>query len=547
MKKQKRMTSILLGLFLAAASLSGCGGGGEEAGAVSVGAGTEASGSAGGENTGGQTAENSKSIVYGMTGTWNSLMPFDASTTNSWMIQDLLYEPLGKYGDGEVAWRAAEGIDVENEGHTWVVHLSDKVKWHDGEPSDADDWVWTLETVTDPDFGIYKGLRPFNQIVGTDETGKRVEGEKFGVQKVDDYTFTIQWKQPTAIPSWMGSECAYFRAVPKHLLENIPVSELGGNEFWQHPVGNGCCIFVEEPVPGQELKLKANKDFHLGAPEFDDVTYLVVDQANASNAYLNGEIDVYNGDLEKDIREQMVGQNGIHEEMDTTVRRITLIEIDNSKFSTPVRKALDMLIDKEVMVQAVADGDGEPKGDPVLTYLDCYLPYEHKVDVEGAKKLLEEADFDFDQTIKLVCVPARENIAMIIQQNWAAAGVKSEIVVGEQTAILSMQRNGESDGYIGGWYEKTFPCAQATYFSPETGLEIHTSDYKYIDLANKIGFCDDEEELLELYHEWQNVLRDECPIIFLYSSPSYHLLSSKINGGVLSGIMDMPWLWDIRD
>ncbi|MGN0159138.1 MAG: ABC transporter substrate-binding protein [Brotaphodocola sp.] len=541
----KKVLSVLLAAAMTAGMMTGCGGSGETAATAAA---TEA---AAAESTTGtsQTAapENAKSIVYGMTGTWNSLMPFDAATTNSWMIQDVLYEPLGKYGDGEVAWRAANSIDVEDEGKTWVVHLNDKVKWHDGEPSDADDWVWTMETVTDPEFGIYKGLSRFNQIAGTDETGKRIDGEEFGVQKVDDYTFTIKWKAPSAIPAWMGGDCAYFRAVPKHLLEDIPVSELGSNEFWQHPVGNGCCIFVEEPVPGQELKLKANKDYYLGAPEFDDLTYLIVDASNAANAYLNGEMDVYNGDLEKDIREQLIGQNGLHMEKDTTVRRITLMEINNSKFSTPVRKALDTLIDKQVMVDAIADGDGEPKGDPTLTYLDCYLPYEHTVDVEGAKKMLEDAGFDFNQTIKMVCAPTRENIAMIIQQNWAAAGVKSEIVVGEQTSILAMQRDGESDCYIGGWYEKTYPCAQASYFSPETGTEIHTKDYKYINLANEIGFCEDEAKLTELYHEWQNVLREECPIIFLYSSPSYHLLSEKINGGVLSGIMDMPWLWDIND
>lgn len=113
---------------------------------------------AGTEENDAKDTNESKSIVFGMNGTWNSLMPFDAATTNSWIVQDLLYEPLGKYGDGKVVWRAANSIDVSEDGKTWTVHLNDQVKWQDGEPSTAEDWVWTMETVCDPDFGIYKGM-----------------------------------------------------------------------------------------------------------------------------------------------------------------------------------------------------------------------------------------------------------------------------------------------------------------------------------------------------------------------------------------------------
>lgn len=537
LQRMKKALCVLLSGLLLLGILSGCGSGQNEDPAANSTSPSVEEGSGSG----------SKDITYALnTTSWNTLLPWYAETTNSWMIQDVLYEPLCKGGDGELTWRAAESIEVLEDGYSWLVHLRKDVVWHDGEPCTAEDWVWSIQTVTNPDFGVFNGSTMFSSIEGTNEIGFVEAGQTLGMELVDDYTFSIQWKAPNSIDNFAGGLTFRFRAVPKHLLGDVPVAELSTNEFWQHPVGNGCCIFAEEPVIGQELRLKANKDFYLGTPEFDNVTYVVVDSTNMANAFLSGTIDVSNASLSKDIREELEGQNGIHSELDTCTRTIRMMCINNSKFDAKTRKALSMLIDKQMLVDAIAFGDGEPQGDNVLTYLDCYVPYEHVVDVEGAKALLEEANFDFDNTvIRLGFSSSAQNVAMIIQQNWAAAGVKSEIVTGEQTSLQSMQASGENDCYFCGWFEKYDPCAQANEFGPETGIYIHTDDSKYVDLADQIHFCADPQKKLELQKEWQLLLREECPILFLYSTPSYVTMSSKLEGGVLSGMMDMPWLWKL--
>lgn len=490
-------------------------------------------------------AEEEKSIVYGLNSTsWNTLIPWLATTTNSWMIQRCLYEPLIQGGETALTYCAAESIDVQEDGLYWEVHLNPDVTWHDGEPTTAEDWVWTLETMSNPELGPYTESSTLSNIAGTDELGFRVDGEEFGVSYIDDTTFSIRWKEPESIDNFAGNQALSLRAVPKHLLEDIPAAELTENEFWQHPVGNGPCIFDEEPVTGQEIRFRANKEYYLGTPQFDYVTYVVVDSTNAANAYLNGEIDFCTTSLTPEVLEQLDGQNGLHIERGNS-RSIAHMEINNSKFNARVRYAFSLLIDKQALVEAIAGGDGEVQGDNVLTYLDCYLPYEHTVDVETAVQILEEENYDFSQSVKIGVANGSENTAMIIQQCLAAGGVASEIINGEFTSILTMQADGDIDCCFTSWYEKYDPVSQASNFGPETGSYIHTTETKYIELANAIHFCEDEEEKTEMIHEWQELLRTECPIIFLYSKPIYFVLSSKITGGIQSGVMDMPWLWEL--
>ena len=492
------------------------------------------------------SAANGKSLVYALNKTsWNTLVPWYATTTNSWMIQRCLYEPLIQAGETELVYCAAESIDVQEDGSYWEVHLNPGVTWHDGTPSTAEDWVWTLETITNPEFGTFTESVQFSNIQGTNELGFLAEGETLGVELIDDYTFSIRWKTPISVEAFVDLSNTW-RAAPKHLLENIAVADLGTDEFWTHPVGNGPCIFESEPVTGQEIRFSANKDYYLGTPQWDYVTYVVVDSTNAANAYLNGEIDFCTATLSTEILEELDGQNGLHVERGNS-RTISMLSINNSKFNARVRYALSLLIDKQALVDAIAGGDGEPQGDNVLIYLDSYIPYEHVVDVETAKQILEEENFDFTQSIKLGVANGNENTGMIIQQGFQSAGVQCEIISGEFTSILTMQADGDTDCSLQSWYEKFDPVSQYTNFGPETGAYIHTTETKYIELADKIQFCTDEAEKTELIHEWQELLRTECPMIFLYSKPVYFVMSSKLVGGIQSGVMDMPWLWELAE
>lgn len=518
----KRIFAFTLSLSLLLGCLSGCGKENEPTPTASA----ADPGSV--EASAAPTGSGSKDIVIGQSSTWGSLMLL-SETDGAWMnVEDCLFETLVQVGT-EIYYRAAESIDVLEDGYKWTIHLNPNCKWTDGEPCTAEDWVWTLETLTDPDFGVYESTYYMAQMQGTSDTGLREEGQELGVEYVDEYTFNIYWKTPMAVVTFTGTSSYFYRAMPKHLLEDIPVSELGDHDFWNHPVGNGCCTFVDEPVKGEQIVLKANPDFYLGAPSFENLTFIVVSQANAANALLNGEIDNYYPSVTTEVRQQIDGQNGIHFEVDPACRQLTSIAINNERFNTNVRKAFDLLIDKDIIGQAMCGDDYEVAGDPLLSTQDYFMEYTHTRDVETAVAMLEAEGFDFENTvIKLGCSESRQNMAAIIQQMLAEGGVKCDILV--STTTFADQMSGELDACLVSNNTKFSPTAHSARFAPVTGTMTHTDDDTIKVLSDKIDFCQDEAEKLELIHELQQIYWDTCPWIFLYTTSNYIVHSARLSG-----------------
>lgn len=530
MKKWKKAVSALLAVTMVSALLTGCGGNNNS---------TENLAGNGSEGT--KSDASGKNVVLGMSSTWGTLMPWSATTSYSVLAVNLLYEPLFDAVD-QLEYRAASSIDLSEDGTVWTVHLNEDCTWSDGEPCTADDWVWTYETVTNPDFGVYGAISNMAFVEGTEDTGF-VEGGKLGIEKVDDYTFTIHWKDPHNLDS-MVVTLRSLRAIPKHLLEDIPVNEIGDNEFWSNPVGNGCCTLEAQTVAGQELILKARKDFYLGAPQFDTLTLRVVEEANAANTLAGGDIDMYYPALDAEINSQLEGQNGLHLETDMSLRQVYSLAINNEKYNNNVRKAFDMLIDKDVLCQAAGEGV-EPAGDILLSYMDYFQEYRHERNVEEAVKLLQQEKFDFDNTVLTIGVgEARQNIATIVQQNLADGGVKSEISVSEAATMFADQRDGKIDAMICGYSTNYNPTSLQQHFAPATQRYTHSDDPTIGDLSQKYDWCEDEREKAEIAHELQDAYRDILPWIFLYSTPQVFVEAENISG--YAGYMFLPWRWNVE-
>lgn len=543
MKKSKKLLSLLLSAAMVG-TLAGCGSAEPSDASADTGSSmaAESSSQAGSEAAAGTEKGD---IVFGLGSTWANLLPIDLGSTYAAIVVDMLFEPLTMNAntDGSM-YRAAESIDCTNDNKTLVFHLNQGCTWSDGVPCTAEDWVWTIETLTDPEFGTYMRTAALNVITGTDATGFVAEGETLGVRLVDDYTFELDFKDTTSVDLFaLGSLVSYLRAMPKHCFEDTPISEIGTSAFWSAPVSNGCCTFDSEPVPGQEIVLKARPDYYLGEPGFETVTFTVVDEANASNALMSGEIDTFYPTLSDEVLTQLDGYNGIYLSESTTSRALMMLYINNEKWNTNVRKAIDLLIDKQALVDAMTNGKGTPKGDPLFVGHEYSLDYDWAIDVEGAKALLDEVGFDYENTVlTLGTTEARQNMAMIIQQSCAAAGVKIDITLGESTAIFTAMRGGELDLCITGWVEKPHPASQMTNYVPMSNMSVRSEDDTVMNYMIDIVYSDDEAEKKRLYQEMQQYMRDTCQIIGLYSKPTLLPMSAHVSGiGDANAVQPYTW------
>ena len=138
---------------------------------------------------------------------------------------------------------------------TWVFHLRDGVRFHDGRPLTAEDVVWTIESLVDPTHG---GL--ITAKAGSFAAVDHAEAR-------DRLTVVVHLKHPDAGLLFNMSD-GLFGVVPKG----------AGGELGMHPIGTGPFRFVSA-VQDKEVLVERNSDYWAGAPKIEKIQFAVVPDA----------------------------------------------------------------------------------------------------------------------------------------------------------------------------------------------------------------------------------------------------------------------------
>src|SRR6267142_4756683 len=129
----------------------------------------------------------------------------------------------------------AKSWDVLDNGKTYIFHLVEGVKFHDGTDFDAAAAKWNFDRILDPE--VKSWVRPYYE-----------EIEK--VEAVDKYTLRIQMKEPSGgLPIALAG---YFQGVPMASPKSF---ETYDKDWVQHPTGTGPFIF-KEWSPGERVVLE---------------------------------------------------------------------------------------------------------------------------------------------------------------------------------------------------------------------------------------------------------------------------------------------------
>ena len=334
------MKRVLL-MLLCLALLSGCGGRGEEP------AGTR----------------REDSVIIAMGPTSEPEAGFDPAY--GWGAGEHVHEPLIQSTltvtntDLTIGYDLATDVQVSDDGLTWTVKIRDDVKFTDGEPLTASDVAFTYNTV--------KAASSVNDFTMLDRT-----------EAVDDTTVVFHMANPFSI--WPYT-MAVVGIVPEHAYD--PAA------YGQNPIGSGRYI-LKQWDKGQQVILEANPDYYGEAPEMKQVTILFMEEDAAFLAVQAGRVDLaYTSAAYSD---QSPAGYGL----------MACQSVDNRGFNLPViegtltgdvlvRRAINIGIDRQEMIDNVLDGYGTP------AYSVCgQMPWYHPAnqvdyDPAGAAALLEEA------------------------------------------------------------------------------------------------------------------------------------------------------------
>ncbi|MEM3987448.1 MAG: ABC transporter substrate-binding protein [Sulfolobales archaeon] len=443
--------------------------------------------------------------------------------TTSWeaMIIDNVYDTLVILTpDMKFAGRLAKSWELLPDGKTWVFHLFENARWHDGSPVTARDVEFTYNLLA----------RVGNK---TRWAGQAVLIEK--AEAVDDYTVKIYLKQPYAPFLLRIAERIYI--LPEHIWSNIEDVIGFKNE---NPVGSGPFVFVEH-VPQQYFKLKANLNYHLGRPLVDEVVLPIISDPDAMLlAFSKGEIDSVTWSIPYASidRVKAIPEARIHAVTEYGAR---FMYFNCQRYPTNVtlfRQAVHHLINITEVVEVIYLGYALPGSlgrlPPSLSpWANQNLPPKevlYPFSLDKAKQLLDRMglkDVDGDgwretpagEKLKLtiyspVYDPLRVRWADIIASNLRAVGINVEHQPLEWTTLVAKLDSGDFDMLVIGGIGDLDPDILYDLFHTNGGWNNGKCSFPDLDeLLEKQRFETDVSERIRLVWEIQVKLAEYVPLL----------------------------------
>ena len=356
---------------------------------------------------------------------------FDPTTVTAFSSYDftaLMYTGLLRWNaEMKVEPDLATGFITPDE-TTYIFRLRQGVQFHNGQPFSAEDVKYTFDRILDPataspNANLFSGIK--------------------AVTVVDAHTVKFELKAPSA------TFLSYLATNPNGCIVPKGVADLKTK-----PVGAGPFVF-DSYEPNQQCTLKANKDYYEEKqPYLDTVVFkFFKDQASLASALRSKAIDMtwfkdpkVSAQIVKTTRD-LVSAPG------KTSRTFPVwFSVKTKPFNdVRVRRALSLATDRKACLQTVLGGSGKVGTMVPESQVGGYdgvspMPY-YKHDVAGAKKLLAEAGYpngiDLGDYIVVAANALDVQCAQILQQQWAAAGIKVNLKPMETAPLLSMWLKGE--------------------------------------------------------------------------------------------------------
>src|SRR5215470_2996916 len=320
----------------------------------------------------------------------------------------------------------AKSWDVLDNGKTYVFHLVEGVKFHDGTDFDAAAAKWNFDRILDPE--VKSWVRPYYEEIDK-------------VEVVDKYTLRIRMKEPSgALLTALGG---YFQGIP---MISRKAFETYGKDWLRNLVGTGPYIF-KEWVPGKHVILEKNPNyFKKGLPYIDTLEFRIMkDPLTASTALRAGEIDFI---MRVSMQQVPLLEKSPSLKVVTGPEMAPTIGLLNMRVKpfddVRARRAVGGYgLNRAEIARVAFQGRAHPlvsvvpPGVPDAIDLNEMYPYKP----DEAKRLLHELGFDRKNPLKLTILTNNvdvnfADVAALIKEQMAKIGVEAKINVMDSTAYV---------------------------------------------------------------------------------------------------------------
>jgi peptide/nickel transport system substrate-binding protein len=412
-------------------------------------------------------------IVISSGGEPDVLLPPLMSTSTAHQVTELVYDHLADVGPSMNTFGDTDFQPALAKSWTWApdslsiqFNLDPAAKWHDGTPVRASDVVFT--------YNLYKDSATGSPTAATLVSIDSVTAPDSATAKV--------WFHARS-PTQFYDAASQVLILPAHALKDVRGATLRTSSLARTPIGTGRFRFVSWK-PGSSVEIVADTANYRGRPKPNRVIWSFSSDPNtAFTRLIGGEADL----LEQITAPQMP-QLEAHKELranlipglDYNFISFNLRDPANSARPHPLfgdrelRRAMTMLVDRKRIVQSVYDSLAAPAlGPTVRSYPTTdttvqQIPYSP----ETATRLLDSLGWRVTGRDSIrrrngkpleftLTVPGssknRVNMAVIVQNQLAQAGVTMNIDKLEFAAFIDRENKHAFDAIMGGWHVDPSP------------------------------------------------------------------------------------------
>jgi len=448
--------------------------------------------------------------------------PILATDSASSEIAGWIFNGLFKYNkDGKIVCDLAQSYKFIDK-TTLLVTLKKNILWHDGVKFDANDVVFTYDTINNPK--IYTPIT---------SSFKKIKSVKL----IDRYTLEIKYFQPyfKALEIWLTG------ILPKHILEKE--QNLMTSKFNTHPIGTGSYKLKEFKI-SQDIILQVNKQFFDKVPKIDTIRYKFLPDPTTSFYMLKLKQLDLGGltpiQLDRQLDNKFKADFNIYEKPSFGYTYLGF-NLKNKKFQNKkIREAISLAIDRKELADILFFGHAKVCTGPFLpdTFAFNSSIKAPKQNIQKAKKLLKSLGYDelhpFEfQIITNANNSIRVNAAQIIQYQLNKVGIKVSIRVMEWQAFLNtVVHPRKFEAIILGWGLSLMPDARSIWHSSSDKLGgfnlVGYHNQKVDTLIEKAETTIDTDSLSKIYQEIFYRIVDDIPYLFLYIPNSISVVNKDI-------------------
>lgn len=460
-------------------------------------------------------------------------------------LTNLIYDGLVKRGDDlSLEPDLAHRFEVSEDQKQYTFYLKDNILWHDNQKLTARDVVFTINLIKTPEY---------NSPLFYNFDGITVE-------QIDDLTVRFTLNEPYA----PFLDLLTLGILPEHIWNNVPPSHFRLAEFNIKPIGSGPYMFksLSKDKNGtiKAFTLEHFNQYHDGPAFIETLTFkFYPDFSTAVQALSQKHIEGISK-LPRSSRSEI--KEDKYQIKQLTLPQYTALFFNLSGDSVwkneNLRKVLAYSINKKELITDTLGINAIPVDHPIP---EGYIGYSndlpiYDLDISKAQELLEKEEYAFNSetnlwekdekpleiTITTVDQFDTVDVTYALQNAWQDFGIKVnvEIISAQEITQIVKQRSYQTLVY--GEILGSDPDPYAFWHSTQRvdpGLNLSVYANKQIDelleQGRQISF---NEERAQKYIEFQKILAEEVPAIFLYTPLYNYLLDTKIENITIDAISE---------